>query len=101
MSPKKPASPETRRCSFCSRSESEIRRLIAGPEGAFICNECVELCRDIIEGEEPRAETSGVSTVGRPSLAPHQIYEKLDEYVVGQEHAKRVLSVAEIGRAHV
>ncbi len=94
MSPKKPAPPETRRCSFCSRSESEIRRLIAGPEGAFICNECVELCRDIIEGEEPRAETSGVSTVGRPSLAPHQIYEKLDEYVVGQEHAKRVLSVA-------
>ncbi len=94
MSPKKPVPPETRRCSFCSRSESEIRRLIAGPEGAFICNECIELCRDIIEGEEPRADTSGAMQVGRPALSPHEIYEKLDEYVVSQEHAKRVLSVA-------
>jgi ATP-dependent Clp protease ATP-binding subunit ClpX len=94
MPPKKPAPPESRRCSFCNRSETEIRRLITGPEGAFICNECVELCRDILEGEEPRAEGPGIAPVGRPSLSPHQIYHKLDEYVVGQEHAKRVLSVA-------
>ena len=94
MPPKKPAPPESRRCSFCNRSETEIRRLIAGPEGAFICNECVELCRDILEGEEPRAEGPGIAPVGRPSLSPHEIYHKLDEYVVGQQHAKRVLSVA-------
>ncbi|MEW6566702.1 MAG: ATP-dependent Clp protease ATP-binding subunit ClpX [Chloroflexota bacterium] len=94
MPPKKPAPPEARRCSFCSRSETEIRRLIAGPEGAFICNECVELCRDILEGEEIRAEVSGLVALGRPSLSPQEIYAKLDEYVVGQERAKRVLSVA-------
>jgi ATP-dependent Clp protease ATP-binding subunit ClpX len=94
MPPKKPAPPESRRCSFCNRNETEIRRLITGPEGAFICNECVELCRDILEGEEPRAEGLGLAAVGRPALSPHEIYAKLDEYVVGQEHAKRVLSVA-------
>jgi ATP-dependent Clp protease ATP-binding subunit ClpX len=85
--------PETRRCSFCGRSEGEIQRLIAGPEGVFICNECVQLCRDILEGEVPRA-ASGLTLLGRPSLSPQEIYARLDEYVVGQEQAKRVLSVA-------
>ncbi len=94
MPPRKPPSPEPRRCSFCGRSESDIRRLIAGPEDAFICNECVELCRDILEGEDIRAEGPGPAPVGRPSLSPQEIYAKLDEYVVGQDRAKRVLSVA-------
>jgi ATP-dependent Clp protease ATP-binding subunit ClpX len=94
MTRKEPATPDLRRCSFCSRGESEIQRLIAGPEGVFICNECVELCRDILEGEGPRPGQTALSAYGRPSLPPHQIYAKLDEYVVGQDAAKRVLSVA-------
>jgi ATP-dependent Clp protease ATP-binding subunit ClpX len=94
MPPRKPASPEGRRCSFCGRSESQIRRLITGPEGAYICNECVDLCREILSGEEPRGEAVGLTSIGRPSLSPQEIYAKLEEYVVGQDHAKRVLSVA-------
>ena len=85
-------SPPTRRCSFCSRAEAEVQRLIAGPEGVFICNECVDLCRDILEGDVRHGGHSAGAP--RPTLPPQQIYDKLDEYVVGQESAKRVLSVA-------
>ncbi len=85
---------EIRRCSFCNRQEAEVQRLISGPEDVHICNECVELCRDILIGEDERASRAGLTATGRPSLAPRQIYAKLEEYVVGQEHAKRVLSVA-------
>jgi ATP-dependent Clp protease ATP-binding subunit ClpX len=94
MARKEPAPPDDRRCSFCSRTEGEVQRLIAGPEGVFICNECVELCRDILEGEHARPAAAGLAPYGRPSLPPQQIYDKLEEYVVGQEAAKRVLSVA-------
>jgi len=94
MSRKDPAAPEERRCSFCSRSEAEVQRLITGPEAVNICNECVELCRDILEGDAPRSGQPPLAAHGRPTLAPHQIYAKLEEYVVGQEDAKRVLSVA-------
>jgi ATP-dependent Clp protease ATP-binding subunit ClpX len=90
----KPEVSESKRCSFCNRNEGDIQRLIAGPEGVFICNECVDLCRDILEGEAPRASYAGLTSSGKPSLSPQEIYAKLDEYVVGQEHAKRVLSVA-------
>jgi ATP-dependent Clp protease ATP-binding subunit ClpX len=84
--------PAVRRCSFCSRGETEVQRLIAGPEGVFICNECVDLCRDILEGD---VRVGGnVAGVTRPTLPPQQIYDKLAEYVVGQDRAKRVLSVA-------
>ncbi len=83
-----------RRCSFCGRNEAEVHRLIAGPQGVYICNECVDLCRDILAGDDPRTITLGLTDSGRPTLSPQQIYAKLDEYVVGQEHAKRVLSVA-------
>ncbi|MEE8567332.1 MAG: ATP-dependent Clp protease ATP-binding subunit ClpX [Anaerolineales bacterium] len=93
MSHKHPTSPETRRCSFCNRDEGEIQRLIAGPEGVFICNECVDLCRDILEGETPWPATAGTPS-GRPQLSPQEIFAQLDEYVVGQDLAKRVLSVA-------
>jgi ATP-dependent Clp protease ATP-binding subunit ClpX len=76
-------------CSFCGKSQHEVRKLIAGPT-VFICDECVELCMDIIREEH---KTSLVkSKEGVPS--PREIKEVLDDYVIGQSHAKRVLSVA-------
>jgi len=76
-------------CSFCGKSQHEVRKLIAGPT-VFICDECVELCMDIIR-EETKA--SGLkSSDGVPS--PQEICDVLDDYVIGQAHAKRVLSVA-------
>ncbi|MBN1266881.1 MAG: ATP-dependent Clp protease ATP-binding subunit ClpX [Anaerolineales bacterium] len=82
-----------RRCSFCSRTETEVHRLIAGPEGVYICNECVDLCRDILDSEQAPTY-SGLLSSGRPNLSPKEIFAHLEDYVVGQEHAKRVLSVA-------
>ena len=76
-------------CSFCGKSQHEVRKLIAGPT-VFICDECVELCMDIIREE---TKSSGLkSSDGVPS--PKDICDVLDDYVIGQAHAKRVLSVA-------
>ena len=84
----------SRRCSFCNRPEDEVQRLISGPDGVYICNECVDLCGDILQGDTGRAYAVGLTTVGKPSLSPRQLRARLDEYVVGQDHAKRVLAVA-------
>ena len=76
-------------CSFCGKSQHEVRKLIAGPT-VFICDECVELCMDIIREE---TKTSGLKS-GDGVPTPREICKVLDDYVIGQEHAKRVLSVA-------
>ena len=80
------------RCSFCNKGQEEVSRLIAGPNQVYICNECVQLCREIIEEEEPHTPRPAVST---PEIStPRDLYEQLNQYVVGQDRAKRILSVA-------
>tara|TARA_B100001121_G_scaffold8400_1_gene7011 strand:+ start:387 stop:1661 length:1275 start_codon:yes stop_codon:yes gene_type:complete len=76
-------------CSFCGKSQHEVKKLIAGPT-VFICDECVELCMDIIKEEAKNFEDKSVDSV--PS--PGEIYGVLDDYVIGQQRAKKVLSVA-------
>ncbi len=81
------------RCSFCNKSQAQVRKLIAGPEGAFICDECIEVCTEILE-EELEYEESGNPFDGITLFKPEEIKAFLDEYVIGQEQAKKVLSVA-------
>jgi len=76
-------------CSFCGKSQHEVRKLIAGPT-VFICDECVELCMDIIREETKSSELKADNGVP----IPQEICDVLDDYVIGQAHAKRVLSVA-------
>jgi ATP-dependent Clp protease ATP-binding subunit ClpX len=87
--PTPPDSKNTLYCSFCGKSQHEVRKLIAGPN-VFICNECVELCTDIIREED---KTQLVRT-GEGIPNPSEIKRVLDDYVIGQERAKRILSVA-------
>ncbi|OCG43472.1 ATP-dependent protease ATP-binding subunit ClpX [Gilliamella sp. Choc5-1] len=80
-------------CTFCGKSEHEIRKLIAGPSSIYICNECIRLCNDILK-EETKSFRSHEEFISKPLPTPHEIREHLDEYVIGQERAKKVLSVA-------
>jgi len=81
----------TYRCSFCGKSQDLVQRLIAGPGGVYICDECVDLCREIIEEEQavvkPRVSSGKVPT-------PKKIYDQLNQYVIGQDRAKKTLAVA-------
>ena len=86
-------------CSFCAKDQSHVRRLVAGPGGVYICNECVEACRDVIReeagaAEEPQTDGAQAQTEDAEVLPPQAIYERLCDHVVGQEDAKRVLAVA-------
>ena len=83
---------KTVRCSFCGKTQDEVDRLIAGP-GVYICDECVELCVDILDGA-PQDTKRPAKKQGKTLPKPLEIKEKLDEYVIGQEDAKKVLSVS-------
>ena len=83
---------EEQYCSFCRRSQDEVNRLIAGPGSAYICDECVHLCNEILAEEIPDSPEEEFFLETIPS--PKEIYDRLNEYVVGQDDAKRVLSVA-------
>ena len=81
------------RCSFCGKTEDQAKKLIAGPNGTYICDECVGICSEIIE-EELGAEYSNMASDEINLLKPQEIKAFLDEYVIGQDEAKKVLSVA-------
>ena len=78
-------------CSFCGKSENEVEHLIAGP-GVYICNHCIDLCNNILGGDYKESVKTGADTSLLPK--PAEIKEVLDRYVIGQEEAKKILSVA-------
>ncbi|MBE5733596.1 MAG: ATP-dependent Clp protease ATP-binding subunit ClpX [Clostridiales bacterium] len=77
-------------CSFCGKPKELVNRLIAGPNGIFICNECIEICRDVLKEDNSKVDAKAEIHL----LKPAEIKSKLDEYIVGQDEAKKVLSVA-------
>lgn len=81
------------RCSFCNKSEDQVRKLIAGPSGVYICDECIDICSEIIE-EELEEEYAADELAEINLLKPTEIKAFLDEYVIGQDEAKKTLSVA-------
>lgn len=81
------------RCSFCGKPQEQVKKLIAGPSGAFICDECVEVCAEIIEEEMEEEDMEPVEQEIN-LLKPEELKSFLDEYVIGQDNAKKVLSVA-------
>ena len=84
------------RCSFCGKSQGQVRKLIAGQKGAYICDECVDICAEIIEEEFENEEETGAAeeTEQINLLKPEELKAFLDDYVIGQDQAKKVLSVA-------
>ncbi len=83
---------DTVRCSFCNKPQSQVRKLIAGPNGTYICDECINICSEIIEEEFEYEENRAFDDINL--LTPEEIKAFLDEYVIGQDEAKKVLSVA-------
>lgn len=82
------------RCSFCNKTQDQVRKLIAGPAGVYICDECIEICGDILEEEFEEDNSRTSDTPDFKLLKPVEIKRFLDDYVIGQEAAKKVLSVA-------
>ena len=83
------------RCSFCNKPQSQVRKLIAGPSGVYICDECIDVCAEIMEEEFEYENTRNINPLDDINLLkPEEIKAFLDEYVIGQEEAKKVLSVA-------
>lgn len=82
------------RCSFCGKTEDHVKKLLSGPNGVYICDECVALCNEILSEEFDRDESAERALQGINLLRPKEIKAFLDDYVIGQESAKRVLSVA-------
>ncbi|MYE26094.1 MAG: ATP-dependent Clp protease ATP-binding subunit ClpX, partial [Chloroflexi bacterium] len=87
-------SPIKHRCNFCNRTHDEVERLIAGPEQIYICNFCVELCHNLLQEEDGDELETEDNFEFELTLSPREIAERLNEYVIGQQDAKRVLSVA-------
>src|SRR5690554_8236643 len=77
------------KCSFCGKAQEQVKKLIAGP-GVYICDECIELCNEIIDEELNEEVTFDLGSIPKPK----EIYDILDQYVIGQDEAKRTLSVA-------
>ncbi len=82
------------RCSFCNKTQGQVRKLIAGPAGVYICDECVDICTDILEEELEDEEVEEAQRTEINVLKPREIKTFLDEYVIGQEAAKKALAVA-------
>jgi len=80
-------------CSFCGKSQHEVKKLIAGPS-VFICDECIDLCNEIIRDEAAASEKDATAASRSDLPTPHEIRESLDQYVIGQEQAKKILAVA-------
>lgn len=85
---------EVVRCSFCNKTQAQVRKLIAGPNGVYICDECVEVCAEIIEEEFDYEEEVAPALEEINLIKPEEMKAFLDEYVIGQDEAKKVLSVA-------
>ena len=82
------------RCSFCQKTEDQVRKLIAGPDGAYICDECVGICSEIMEEEFGGYDQEDILGSEINLMKPEEIHAILDDYVIGQDEAKKALSVA-------
>lgn len=82
------------RCSFCNKTQNQVKKMIAGPPGIYICDECVEICADIVDEEFDEELDEDIATEDINLLKPVEIKEFLDDYVIGQEEAKKVLAVS-------
>ena len=86
--------PKGVKCSFCGKTQDSVRKIVAGP-GVYICNECIELCNEIIESEYYEDDNDTYTLAGLEKIpSPREIKEILDQYVIGQDEAKKTLSVA-------
>ena len=81
------------KCSFCGKAQGQVNKVFAGPDRVFICDECVALCAQIMTEDAPPPDRESIDAMPQ-GITPKWIYKKLEEYVVGQEQSKKVLSVA-------